>query len=177
MPKLPCRCGYVHNLSQIPDDGFQVFPDWATDKLLYTRDTRPEDWEVAELRRTALARLYSCPNCEAVMWNRAMDGQYRIYVPSHGPIRIYADLDDRDRLGGIRLRHPRTLADIAARHLLMRPGLPVVVHDDQQEIYAQLEYALADEQVELALDDADDGVPEAMVARPLDEVGPGAERA
>ncbi|GIL31033.1 hypothetical protein NUM_62870 [Actinocatenispora comari] len=27
MPKLACRCGYVHNLSPIPDDGLQVLPD------------------------------------------------------------------------------------------------------------------------------------------------------
>ena len=65
--KLACRCGYIHNLSPIPDDGFQVLPDWATDRLLYTMETKPEDWEISDLRRTALSRLYLCPNCEAVI--------------------------------------------------------------------------------------------------------------
>jgi len=59
MPKFPCRCGYVHDLSPIPDDGFQVLPDWAdwaAGKLLYTLETKPEDWEIDELRRAALSR-------------------------------------------------------------------------------------------------------------------------
>ena len=45
MPKLPCRCGYVHYLSAMPGDGFQVLPDWATDKLLYTSASALDDWE------------------------------------------------------------------------------------------------------------------------------------
>jgi hypothetical protein len=158
MPMLACRCGYVHIQSPIPDDGFKVLPDWATDKLLYTLETKPEDWEIDELRRTALSRLYACPNCEAIMWDRAGDGHYKRYVPCERLIRIYADLGDRDPLGGIWLRHARTLADIEAQHLLVRPGVYVVVHNDRQEIYAHLEWAL---------DDADNPIPEAWVARPL----------
>jgi hypothetical protein len=75
MPKLSCRCGYVHNLSPIPDDGFQVFPDWATDKLLYADETRTDEWEIRDLHQTALSRLYSCPHCEAIMWDKAGDGK------------------------------------------------------------------------------------------------------
>jgi hypothetical protein len=41
---MPVR--YVHKLSPIPDGGYQVLPDWATDKLLYTHETKPEDWEI-----------------------------------------------------------------------------------------------------------------------------------
>jgi len=52
----------VHNLSPIPDDGFQVLPDWASDKLLHTMETKPADWEIRELRRMALSRLYLCPD-------------------------------------------------------------------------------------------------------------------
>jgi hypothetical protein len=139
MPKLPCRCGYVHNLSPIPDDGFQVLPDWATDRLLYTQDTQPEKWEIDELRQTALSRLYSCPNCEAVMWESAGDGYYKTYVRCERMIRIFADIDDRDAEGGILLRHPRTLADIERERLLLRHGSYVVVHDDRAEVYVFLE--------------------------------------
>ncbi len=158
MPKLPCRCGYVHNLSPIPDDGFQVLPDWATSKLLYTLETKPEDWEIDELRRTALSRLYACPNCEAIMWDGAGDGRYKTYVPSERLIRIYADLDDRDPLGRIWLRHARTVADIEAQHLLAAPGVYIAVQNDRQEIYACLEWAL---------DDAGNLIYDAWVARPL----------
>jgi len=170
MPKLACRCGYVHDLSPIPDDGFQVLPDWATDKLLYTLDTKPKDWEISELRRTALSRLYDCPNCEAIMWDRAGDGHYHTYVPCEKLIRIYADLGDRDQLGRIWLRHARTLADIETQRLLLRPGIYVVVHNDHQEMVASLQSAV---------DDAGSLVPEAWVARPLSpqeraELGEGA---
>lgn len=158
MPKLACRCGYVHNLSPIPDDGFQVLPDWATDKLLYTHETEPEDWEIEEHRQTVLSRLYLCTNCEAIMWDSAGDGHYKTYLPCQRLIRIFADLNDRDPLGGVWLRHPRTLADIETQHLLVRPGVYVVVHDERDEVYAHLESAL---------DEAGELVPDAWVARPL----------
>jgi hypothetical protein len=158
MPKLPCRCGYVHNLSPIPDDGFQVLPDWATDRLLYTMETKPEDWEINDLRQTALSRLYLCPNCEAVMWDRAGDGDFTTYVPGNRLIRIFADLNDRDPFDGVWLRHPRTLADIRAQHLIMDPGNYLVVHDDHNEVYAFLA---------LAVDEADDPIADAWVARPV----------
>lgn len=135
-----------------------MLPDWATDKLLYTLETRPEDWEIDELRRIALTRMYACPNCEAVMWDRAGGGRYESYVPCGRLIRIFADLEDRDPLGGIWLRHPQTLADIEAQHVLMRPDVYLVVHDDRQEIYAHVAWAV---------DHAGDPVPEAWVARPL----------
>jgi len=126
--------------------------------LLYTLETKPEDWEIDELRRTALSRLYSCPNCEAIMWDRAGGGHYTTYLPSERLIRIYADLDDRDPLGRIWLRHARTVADIEAQHLLAAPGVYVAVHNDRQEIYACLEWAL---------DDAGNLIYDAWVARPL----------
>jgi hypothetical protein len=160
MPKLPCRCGYVHDRTPIPDDGFQVLPDWATDKLLYTQETRPERWEVEELRQTALSRLYLCPNCETIMWDRAGDGHFHMYQPNRRLIRIFADLDDRDPLGGVWLRHPRTVTDIQTQRLLARPGLWVVVHNDREELYAELHYAL---------DDTGAPMPDVLVARPVDQ--------
>jgi hypothetical protein len=157
MPKLACRCGYVHNLSPIPDDGYQVLPDWATDKLLYTDETQPEDWEIDHLRQSALSRLYVCPNCEAIVWDRAGDGHFVTYLQAEGLIRVFVDLSDRDPLGGIRLCHPRTLADIQRQRLLLRSGVWIVVHDDVDEI---------DAHVEQELDDNDKAIVDAWVARP-----------
>jgi hypothetical protein len=145
MPKLGCRCGYTHNLSPIPDDGFRVFPDWASEKILYTPSTNLEAWEVHDLYRTALSRLYLCPNCEAIMWDRTGDGDFVTYLPDERLIRIYADFDDRDPLGGIRLSHPRTLIDIERQHLLMEPMVYIVVHNDDVEMYAHLEPAIDDD--------------------------------
>src|SRR5438067_1794662 len=62
-------------------------------------------------------------------------------------------------LPNIWLRHARTLADIDAQHLLPRPGIYVIVHNDREEIFACLEWAI---------DDADSLMPEVRVARPLD---------
>lgn len=47
MPKLPCRCGYVHNLSPIPDDGFQVFPE-VHGAYLVVHDGREEVYACLE---------------------------------------------------------------------------------------------------------------------------------
>jgi len=92
------------------------------------------------------------------MWDRAGDGHCKTYVPSERLIRISADLDDRDPLGRIWLRHERTLADILAQQLLAAPGVYIAVHDDRREVYACLEWAL---------DDAGNLIHDAWVARPL----------
>jgi hypothetical protein len=160
MPKLPCWCGYVHNLSAIPDDGFQVLPDWATDKLLYASVPALDDREIDDLRRTALSRLYLCPNCEAIMWDRAGDDHFTTYLRRERLIRIFADLGDRDPLGGIWLRHPRTLVDLEREHLLLHAGGYLVVHNDYDGVYACLGSAF---------DETEAVVPDAWVARPLDE--------
>jgi hypothetical protein len=162
MPSLLCRCGYVHNLSPIPDDGYRVLPDWATDKLLYPLETT-ETWETEELHRTEVTRLYVCPNCEAIMWDRGGGGFSHTYLPSDDVIRVFADLDDRDPLGGVWLRHPRTLADIEAQRLLVHRGVCFVVHNDREEVLASMDWAV---------DETESEVPDAWVARPYGEYKP-----
>jgi hypothetical protein len=159
MPKLPCRCGYVHNLSNIPDDGYRVLSAFALDRLLSMTERQAEDWEVLDLLRTDVTSLYSCPNCEALLWERANDGYFMQYAPMTGYLRIFADLGDRDHLGNVWLRHPRTLADVQAQRVLLRPGVYVIVHDDHEEIYARLEPAV---------DEAGGEIPDAWVAWPLE---------
>ena len=138
MAKLPCRCGYVHDLSHIPDDGFQVLPDWATEKLLYAQDVNPEKWEIEELRRTTLTRMYVCPNCEALMWESSAGGAFRTYLPNERLPRIYVDFADRDPLGGIWPRHPRTLQESESQHVILRPNSLLTVYDDDRELYAEV---------------------------------------
>jgi hypothetical protein len=133
-------------------------PDWATSKLLYAA-TQLADWEITELHQTALSRLYACPNCEAIMWDRARDGTFLTYVPCERLIRIFADLSDRDPLDGIWLRHPRTLADIERERLILGSGDYVVLYDDAgDEVYACLEQTL---------DQAGNPIAGVWVARPL----------
>jgi hypothetical protein len=70
------------------------------------------------------------------MWNKAGDGDYRTFVPCERLIRIFADLTDRDELGGIRLCHAQTVVDVVRQHLLLHHGAYVVVHDGHSEVYA-----------------------------------------
>ena len=78
MPKLACPCGYVHNLSPIPDHG------WHTG-----RDTEWE--EIIKLEYEALFKssengamhmlgsLYESPKCGRVMWEKPGEKVFKIY--------------------------------------------------------------------------------------------------
>ena len=50
-------------------------------------ETKPEDWEIQELRQLALSRLYVCPNCEAIMWDSAGDGRFKTYLPENARVK------------------------------------------------------------------------------------------
>ncbi|KQO37017.1 hypothetical protein ASF19_20585 [Acidovorax sp. Leaf84] len=64
MPKLACPCGYVHNLSPIPDDGWVVLRDRDAD---------------ARSQADVESRLYECPDCNRLMWQRPGDDLFTIY--------------------------------------------------------------------------------------------------
>ncbi len=81
-------------------------------------------------------------------------------MPCERLIRIFADLADRDELGGIRLRHAETLAAIERQHLLPDHGGYLVVHDGRDEVYACLSEPEDEEGRSGAV---------TWVARPLDE--------
>ena len=61
-------------------------------------------------------------------------------------------------LGGIWLRHPRTVAELEREHLLLYVGGYLVVYNDDEEVYACLG---------LAVDESEVAIPDAWVARPL----------
>jgi hypothetical protein len=80
MPKLCCTCGFVHNLSSIPDDGWLTIRDRDQDELTPDDSTSPdqriERWH--ELyRRSGL--LYECPQCGRVMWKKRGETVFAIY--------------------------------------------------------------------------------------------------
>jgi hypothetical protein len=67
MPKVMCPCGYVHNLSPIPDDGYVVVRDKDFERLLDVKSRG----DVA----TLMQRVYECPRCGRLAWlDRASDG-------------------------------------------------------------------------------------------------------
>lgn len=87
MPKLACPCGFVHNLSPIPDDGWFTIPDRDYESLLDAEAKRLENTGDAQLERDADAKwsstvgtFYECPKCGRIMWARAGEKVYRVYV-------------------------------------------------------------------------------------------------
>jgi hypothetical protein len=92
MPQLRCLCGFVRDLTPIPDDG------WIT-----VRDKDYEALLAAEARRHRLARaepdskawddliaadreviglhglLYECPACGRILWQKPGEAAFRIF--------------------------------------------------------------------------------------------------
>lgn len=70
-----CPCGFVHNLSPIPDDGFRIISD--------------RDLDVAESLDDLHLRcrlMYECPECNRLMWQKTIHGTYEVYVRDPAPV-------------------------------------------------------------------------------------------
>ena len=90
MPKLSCPCGYVHDLSPIPDEGWLTVRDRDYEALLaaeFERDRlRAAGAEVAEFapadRCTVelCGLLYECPRCNRLLWRPPGEGEFRAYT-------------------------------------------------------------------------------------------------
>jgi predicted RNA-binding Zn-ribbon protein involved in translation (DUF1610 family) len=87
MPKLTCRCGYVHNLSPIPDAGWLTILDTEYEALTTAEIMASTDAATArakgEPERTFVrvtGSLYECPECGRVLWRRPGDTEYRSFT-------------------------------------------------------------------------------------------------
>jgi hypothetical protein len=81
MPKLQCPCGFVHDLSPIPDDGWIVVADRDYEALIEAecRQSRVKGEPSAFVGLSG--RLYECPQCGRIMWNTVNESNYRIFRP------------------------------------------------------------------------------------------------
>ena len=92
MPKLLCPCGYIHDLSPIPDAGWLTVRDADYEQLIGVETERaalsarvpppveecgPGDRRVGELH----GLLYECPSCGRLLWRRPGDQEFRAYIP------------------------------------------------------------------------------------------------
>jgi hypothetical protein len=68
-----CRCGYVHNLSPIPDDGYLVVRDRDFDQLLHSGDD-------VDAFVSLTQSLYKCPECERLAWLTPGTDKVTFYV-------------------------------------------------------------------------------------------------
>jgi hypothetical protein len=78
MPKLACRCGYVHNLSPIPDEGWITVRDKDMESMLEAEVKSRQDPEQDQVA-TFWGRLYECPNCNRIMWEKPGDESFTVY--------------------------------------------------------------------------------------------------
>jgi hypothetical protein len=99
MPKLSCPCGFVHNLSPIPDAGWRTIPDRRYEEFLAAQVLRhqiagdnmppPRHPRGAEYRAASefvvasIGLLYRCPECGRIMWRREGNDSdtWEIFVP------------------------------------------------------------------------------------------------
>ncbi len=103
MPKLACPCGYVHNLSPIPDDGWRAIRDKDLEAYVQhdcayssgfnappgTLEREASDLGGRETIRMATF-LYECPQCGRIMWRKAKGEHYHIYLPEDEVTRVQA---------------------------------------------------------------------------------------
>jgi hypothetical protein len=80
MPKLRCPCGFVHDLSPIPDDGWLTILTREFDAMI--PDTKSASVDGVLLWRELLQRsglLYECPKCGRIMWEKPGAKLFSIY--------------------------------------------------------------------------------------------------
>jgi hypothetical protein len=95
MPSLRCPCGFVHDLSVVPDDGWITVRDARyahlldAERVLAEAAASGEDDEAEDERRAdadrafvdLTGRLYECPRCGRLMWQRDGEDDYRTFSP------------------------------------------------------------------------------------------------
>jgi hypothetical protein len=93
MPKLLCPCGFVHDLSPIPDEGWitirdqdyeQVIQDEMEREQLPDHKNKSEEQRFDQLTGTIVAkwgRIYDCPQCGRIMWQKEGSKEFVAYSP------------------------------------------------------------------------------------------------
>jgi hypothetical protein len=71
VPKVACLCGFVHNLSPCPDEGWITVRDKEYESLIADHIAyEAGDKEVADRIWRYWGRIYECPKCGRLMWTR-----------------------------------------------------------------------------------------------------------
>ncbi len=82
MPKLVCRCGFVHDLSPIPDEGWITVRDVDYEALVASERVEHSSGQSAPTVFVRLAGLlYACPECGRLMWKKPGESEFRIFRP------------------------------------------------------------------------------------------------
>jgi hypothetical protein len=82
MPKLGCPCGFVHDLSPIPDDGWVTVRDRDYEALVKVEVAMHAGNREGICQSVELTgRLYECPKCGRVMWQRSGEERFAVFHP------------------------------------------------------------------------------------------------
>jgi hypothetical protein len=82
MPKLVCHCGFVHDLSPIPDEGWVTVRDVDYEALVASERTEPGSAQGTPPTFVRLAGLlYECRECRRLMWKKPGEPEFRIFRP------------------------------------------------------------------------------------------------
>ncbi len=92
MPKLKCPCGFIHDLSPIPDEGWITVRDKDYERLVETEvelhqtkfqgsDLHARHGELTRVVTELQGVLYQCPECGRIMWKPENSEQFRVYAP------------------------------------------------------------------------------------------------
>ena len=103
MPKLACPCGFVHNLTPCPDDGWRAIRDKDMEAYIKHDHAYSEGFDAPEGsperdasdlggRETLRMRtmLYECPQCGRIMWRKLRGENFHIYLPEDEVTRAQA---------------------------------------------------------------------------------------
>ena len=95
MPKLGCSCGFVHDLSPIPDDGWITIRDTDYEQVIDAHirkheicgtglpgndHPRVDEWDRASgVIVASSGLLYECPECGRLLWQKPGEDVYTVY--------------------------------------------------------------------------------------------------
>jgi len=78
MPKLTCPCGFVHDLSPIPDAGWITVRDRDFD-LMIEAELASAKSPHAEVGVKFFGMMYECPKCHRIMWEKPGEKRFSSY--------------------------------------------------------------------------------------------------
>jgi hypothetical protein len=103
MPKLACPCGFVHDLSAIPDNGWRTIRDKDMEAYLHHNRAYSDGFSAPEgsPERQAsdiggcetsrmVGLLDDCPQCGRIIWRKVREEEYHIYLPVDEVTRVQA---------------------------------------------------------------------------------------
>lgn len=79
MPKLACPCGFIHDLSPIPDEGWITVRDRDFDAMIEAELGSRRSLSPEHDVEAFWGSMYECPKCSRIMWEKPGEKRFTIY--------------------------------------------------------------------------------------------------